>query len=118
MLSRQRATVEGFAGEKADPLAYGHERMLRQVRRILNPQYGLKTMSKNKLSDLNDHLFMQLERLGDESLTAEQLAVELERSKAISGIAKDVVSNARLVLDAQTRIADIPEKTQLPQMLT
>jgi hypothetical protein len=29
-----------------------------------------------------------------------------------------VVSNARLVLDAQCRIADIPEKTELPAMLT
>ena len=61
---------------------------------------------------------MQLERLGDESLSPESLSVELERSKAISSIAKDVVSNARLVLDAQCRIADIPEKTELPAMLT
>jgi len=54
-----------------------------------------------KLSDLNDHLFSQLERLGDESLTKEDLEKEIDRAKAISGIAKDIVSNASLVLKAE-----------------
>ena len=56
---------------------------------------------KNKLSDLHNHLFMQLERLSDETLKAEQLQVEIERAKAISGVAKDITSNANLVLNAQ-----------------
>ncbi|AOY88614.1 hypothetical protein BKP64_10790 [Marinobacter salinus] len=56
---------------------------------------------KNKLTDLNDHLFMQLERLNDESLKGEELQEEIERSKAITGVSKEVVSNARLVLDAE-----------------
>jgi len=45
-------------------------------------------MARNKLSDLNDHLFEQLERLSDEDLTEEQLEKEIKRAKAVSGIAK------------------------------
>jgi hypothetical protein len=56
---------------------------------------------KNKLSDLNNHLFAQLERLNDETLSGDQLQDEIERSKAITGVSKEVVSNARLVLDAE-----------------
>lgn len=58
-------------------------------------------MTKNKLSDLNDHLFMTLERLGDEDLSDEELEKEIERSKAISTVAGKIIDNARLVLDAQ-----------------
>lgn len=56
---------------------------------------------KNKLTDLNNHLFAQLERLNDESLEGEKLAEEIERSKAVTGVSKEVVANARLVLDAE-----------------
>lgn len=56
---------------------------------------------KNKLSDLNNHLFAQLERLGNENLKGEELANEIDRSNAITSVAKEVISNARLVLDAQ-----------------
>lgn len=56
---------------------------------------------KNKLIDLNNHLFAQLERLNDESLKGDDLQEEIERSKAVTGVSKEVVSNARLVLDAE-----------------
>lgn len=56
---------------------------------------------KNKLTDLNNHLFAQLERLNDETLSGDQLQDEIERSRAITGVSKEVVSNARLVLDAE-----------------
>lgn len=56
---------------------------------------------KNKLTDLNNHLFAQLERLNDEDLEGEKLIEEIERAKAVSGISKDIVTNARLALDAE-----------------
>lgn len=56
---------------------------------------------KNKLTDLNDHLFAQLERLGDEKLSGDALNNEIERSKAISNIASQAISNASLVLRAE-----------------
>ena len=72
---------------------------------------------KNTLTDLNNHLFAQMERLSEESLSVEQLAFEAERSKSLTIIARTIVDNARLVLDAQTRINDIPERKELPSIL-
>ncbi len=71
---------------------------------------------KNKLIDLNNHLFAQLERLSDEDLKEEQLAIELNRSKAIANIADRIVNNARLSLDAQKAINDGMIK-RAPEML-
>ncbi|WKJ88790.1 hypothetical protein QZJ86_12230 [Methylomonas montana] len=61
---------------------------------------------KNKLTDLNDHLFAQLERLGDESLEGEKLKAEIERGKAITGVASQIIANGRLVLDAEVAKSD------------
>jgi hypothetical protein len=72
---------------------------------------------KNTLTDLNNHLFAQIERLGEESLSIEKLGFEAERSKSLTIIARTIVDNARLVLDAQTRINDIPERKELSAIL-
>jgi hypothetical protein len=73
---------------------------------------------KNKLTDLNDHLFAQLERLSDESLDGAALATELERAKGVTSLANQIVSNARLALDAQKVLADMPNAhVRLPAML-
>ncbi len=71
---------------------------------------------KNKLIDLNDHLFAQMERLSDESLTGENLKEEIDRAKAIGGIAVQIIGNAQLALDAQVAINDGLIKFQ-PKML-
>lgn len=55
---------------------------------------------KNTLGDLNNHLFAQLERLGDEGLKPEELESEIERSKAITDVSKSIISNAGLQLNA------------------
>lgn len=63
-------------------------------------------MTKNKLRDLNDHLFAQLERLADENLTAEQLESEVKRADAIVALADQIVGNADLQLKAAKLFAD------------
>ncbi len=60
---------------------------------------------KNKLSDLNDHLFMQLERLADEKLTAQQIEQEHRRGMAIVAVADQIIRNASLQVDAARLIA-------------
>jgi len=72
---------------------------------------------KNTLTDLNNHLFAQVERLSDEDLSIEKLEFEDKRTKNITGVAKEIIANARLALDAQTKIMDIPEQKELPAML-
>lgn len=63
-------------------------------------------MTKNKLSDLNDHLFMQLERLGNEDLTAEQIESEAKRGEAIVDVAEQIIKNADMQLRAVKILAD------------
>lgn len=55
---------------------------------------------KNKLSDLNNHLFAELERLGDEDLKGDNLNNEIERAKAIASVSAQLISNAALQLKA------------------
>lgn len=54
---------------------------------------------RNKIIDLNNHLFAQLERLGDEELTPEQQDIEIRRAHAMTGIAKNLVENNKIIMD-------------------
>lgn len=56
---------------------------------------------KNKFTNLNDHLFAQLERVCDEDLKGEQLATEIQRAQAVSSLARQIVGNANLVFKAK-----------------
>lgn len=76
---------------------------------------------KNTLGDLNNHLFAQLERLGDEDIKGEALKEEMERAKSISMVAKQVIDNANVVLQAKKATNDFLEEYgvegKLPKML-
>lgn len=56
---------------------------------------------KNKLMDLNNHLFEQLERLNDDDLEGEELEKELKRARAMTSISSNIINNASVMLDAQ-----------------
>ena len=55
---------------------------------------------KNKLGDLNDHLFAQLERLADEDLSADEMEQEVKRADAIVKVSDQIVANAGTQLRA------------------
>lgn len=73
---------------------------------------------RNKLVDLNNHLFEQLEKLSDDELKGEKLREEINRSKQIENIAKQVINNGRLVLDTQKFVDDRNDiDNRVPNML-
>ena len=72
---------------------------------------------KNKLTDLNDHLFAQLERLSDEDLTAEEIAHEVSRTDAIVKVSEQIIGNATIVLRGAELLAEHGGKGTFEHML-
>lgn len=73
---------------------------------------------RNTLEDLNNHLFAQLERLNDESLTGEKLVEEISKAKAVTSVASQIIATGSFVLEAK-RLADdrMNADTTIPRML-
>ena len=55
----------------------------------------------NKLSDLNNHLFTEIERLSDEELNEDELKSEIDRARAITSVSKQIIENGALALRAE-----------------
>ena len=73
---------------------------------------------KNTLGDLSLHLFAQLEKLSDDDLKGEELKEEILRTKAIEMVAKQIIDNGHLALQAQKLKNNIIDADiEIPRML-
>lgn len=65
-------------------------------------------MPRNKLTDLNNHLFEALERLNDDEIleNEENFDKEIKRSKQIVSVGRTIIANANLILDAEKYFAE------------
>ena len=74
---------------------------------------------KNTLGDLNNHLFAQLEKLGDDDLTGEELESELKRADAICDISEQIIKNGELQYKAMKHMDEYGYERQkaVPEML-
>ena len=73
---------------------------------------------KNTLSDLNNYLFEQLERLQDDSLDESGLDKEIQRSEAVQKVAKAIIDNGQLALQAKKHLDEYGQgdKVELPML--
>jgi hypothetical protein len=73
---------------------------------------------KNKLADLNDHLFAQLERLAEEGLSPEKIDQEVKRGQAIVAVADQILRHASLQVQAAKIISDhgMDPTSRLPEL--
>lgn len=74
-------------------------------------------MPKNKLLDLNNHLFEALERINDDELQGEKLQEEMARAKTITQIGNTIISNASLALEAKKYKDEFGRGATLPLMI-
>jgi len=71
---------------------------------------------KNTLADLNNYLFESIERLNDDSLSEEGLEKEIKRSEAVQKVAKTIIDNGSLALQAKKHFDEygIEHSVELP----
>lgn len=72
-------------------------------------------MAKNKINDLRDHIFAQLERLNDEDLTPDDLDFELKRAKGISALTNSLMETAKAEIQYLTAVGAIKSESYLFQ---
>ena len=73
---------------------------------------------KNTLTDLNNYLFEQIERLNDDELSEEQLEKEIKRSEAVQKVARTIIENGQLALSAKKHMDEYGQgqNVELPML--
>jgi hypothetical protein len=69
---------------------------------------------KNKLSDLQNHLFEMIETLNDVNLKGEKLEIEIKRALAVNELAKTAVANGALMVKCADVLYGIPVSDEVP----
>lgn len=73
---------------------------------------------KNRLSDVNDYLFEELERLNDEEELEKDFDKEIKRAKAIVDISRTIIDNAHVTIKAKKLQQEYGlENKEMPIML-
>ena len=72
---------------------------------------------KNTLSDLNNYLFESIERLLDDDLSDEDLEKEIKRSETVQKVAKTIIDNGALALQAQKHFDEYGIETRVEMPL-
>ena len=77
---------------------------------------------KNTLTDLNNNLFEQIERLNSDDLQGEELDKEIQRAKGITDLAQQIIASGNLAVKAaseglmspNTNLRLLEERTDVP----
>ncbi len=77
----------------------------------------MKIKPENRLVDLNNHLFEELERLNDETLTGDALQEERERAMAIANIAQRIINNGELAFKTIKYYNENGQADKIPEPL-
>jgi hypothetical protein len=69
---------------------------------------------KNKLVDLQNHIFVAMEKILDDDLKGEELKEYMERSLAFNELAKTAVANGALMAKCADLLYGIPVSDDVP----
>lgn len=74
--------------------------------------------TKTTLNDLNEYLFQELDRLTNDDLSAEELDKEIKRSDALQKVAKTIIDNGTLALQAKKHLDEYGkgDRVELPML--
>ena len=65
-------------------------------------------MAKNKIQDLRNHLFAQLETLADKDLKPEEMQREIDRSRTMVSLSNAIIDTARVEIKYAEATAQEP----------
>jgi hypothetical protein len=83
---------------------------------VMHSSHRRISMTKNRLSNLNDHLFAQIERLADEDNAPERIDQEHKRAEAMVAVADQILRTAAVQLQAAKLVSDFDGSDPRPYL--